>query len=360
MHPATSTALCLNLSLAACAGAQHVSDGTATSTPRAHVGPVSGLCTLRGELFSCSQSGVFVGGPRNLRALKTLSFRPCAIAAQSLERALLVAGGSPGASGEIALVRPGNIVKRITVSRDLVYDVDVAPDGLTAALACADGRVLRVDLPMLNNARELHAHTAACRAVAFSPDGTSLASGGLDGNLFVRSPDGSGPSTANQDHTAGIECLAYSADGHQLASGARDAKVRLHDSSDRRLIRTYQRLGAPVTAVCYHPRCAAFFVGLRDGRVLRLDPAQALTTEWHHFGVPVRALVPWQGGLAVGVSGQVEWLAPLNSLQQTNLAAASAPATLGGSCLVKGGPASRATAVPQSRRPPTSSLATFY
>jgi WD40 repeat protein len=68
-------------------------------------------------------------------------------------------------------------------------------------------------------------------ALAFHPHGDTLAgSGGLDGSVQLWNP-ASGQSTGLIGHTLGIEAVAFSPDGHTLASGTRDGVVRLWDSA---------------------------------------------------------------------------------------------------------------------------------
>src|ERR1700685_3748076 len=76
----------------------------------------------------------------------------------------------------------------------------------------------------------LSGHELRVCDIAFSPDGTQIASGSLD--LTVRVWDVSsgvlllGPL---QGHTGHILSVAYSANGRQIASGSRDSTVRIWD-----------------------------------------------------------------------------------------------------------------------------------
>jgi len=241
------------------------------AAPRAHVGPVTGRASAGGRTFTCSQAGLFVDDGDGLRLLCVPGLRPFALAAG--DGGLLVGGGVPAQSGELALCSlDGRVQRRARVADDLVYGVALARGGEGAAAACADGRVLRVLLPDLA-AAERWRHGGAALAVAFAPDGALLASGGVDGIVLVGAPTGDDAPRPLADHTAAVTCLCWSADGQRLASGARDGKVRLHDR-DGRLLYTWQRLGGPVEDVAFTAAALQCTVGGSPGA-----PARGLTLE---------------------------------------------------------------------------------
>jgi ribosome assembly protein 4 len=73
-------------------------------------------------------------------------------------------------------------------------------------------------------------HTEAILSVAFSPDGTQLASG--SGDTTVRLWDiltGTPYGTLDKVHTHWIQCIAWSPDGQWLISGSMDNMVQIWD-----------------------------------------------------------------------------------------------------------------------------------
>jgi hypothetical protein len=83
--------------------------------------------------------------------------------------------------------------------------------------------------------RKLELHPGGATAVAWSPDGRVIASGGIDGVVEVWGPD-RGDIRAEFRHNApgaagAVTCLAFSPDGRLLASGGADKVIRLFDVS---------------------------------------------------------------------------------------------------------------------------------
>ncbi|MBA8924375.1 WD40 repeat protein [Kutzneria viridogrisea] len=126
--------------------------------------------------------------------------------------------------GQAAQLRPGN--PALSAQLDLAaYRLDPTPDARDAVLSAFTAPY----------ASGLVGHTGMVRAVAYSPDGHTLASG--DDVKSVRlwrvaDPDHPQQLAVLPEATAGIAALAWSADGHLLAVGANDGSVRLWEVTD--------------------------------------------------------------------------------------------------------------------------------
>lgn len=104
----------------------------------------------------------------------------------------------------------------------------LSPDGSLIAFAHVSGaiRVYGWENGRYNLLHEINnAHSGSVNALAFSPDGSLLVSGGDDGLIvFWRVADGV-QLQVFEGHDAGVEAVAFSANGHIVASGGADGAL---------------------------------------------------------------------------------------------------------------------------------------
>ena len=78
-------------------------------------------------------------------------------------------------------------------------------------------------------------HGYAVRAVAFSPDGTRVATGSDDGSARVFDA-ATGAELCRLDHDGGVHAVAFSPDGTRVATGSGDRSARVWVVDRSRLI----------------------------------------------------------------------------------------------------------------------------
>ena len=113
-----------------------------------------------------------------------------------------------------------------------VVAVAFSPDGTRLASAGADRTVRVWDAAAGTLLFQLDGHPKEVSAVAFSPDGSRLASACGDGVVRVwRASDGN-LLTQLDGHTGRANAVAFSPDGTRVASGGNDRAVRVWDAAD--------------------------------------------------------------------------------------------------------------------------------
>lgn len=164
------------------------------------------------------------------------------------------------------------------LGRGVVRDVQWSPDGTTLGIATTLGAWLQAADPAAEP--RLIEGQSGTSAIAFSPDGGTLASGGDDGSvLLVDRADATERQRADR-HIYAIGALGYSADGTWLASADASGVVRVWQADRLREHAVFQASGVP-WAVALNGDGSAVAVSTRAGvEVWRVDGGNAPVARW--------------------------------------------------------------------------------
>ncbi|KAJ5899031.1 hypothetical protein N7495_003775 [Penicillium taxi] len=188
---------------------------------------------------------------------------------------------------------------------DSVLSIAWSPDGTRLASGSMDDTVRIWDLATGQSVSTLEGHRGLVRSIAWSPDGTRLASGSMDDTVRIWDlATGQSVSTL-EGHRGLVRSIAWSPDGTRLASGSIDNTVRIWDPATGQSVSTLEGHSDSVESIAWSPDGTRLASGSYDNTVRIWDPAtgQSVSTlEGHSDSVSSIAWSPDGTRLASGSS----------------------------------------------------------
>jgi WD40 repeat protein len=189
------------------------------------------------------------------------------------------AGDAVVAAGyhELTIWNPadGSLVRRIANLPQRIHAIRWHPDGKHLVVAGGSpgrvGEVRVVNYETGEISRVLPRSSDVILDIAFSPDGTRLATAGADAmiRIYDMTTDGASAPQVYSSHSDWVYSIAWSADGKRLASASRDKTAKFFDIEKSELLLTYSGHAAPVRGVSFSPNGSEVYSVGADHKVQR-------------------------------------------------------------------------------------------
>ena len=204
----------------------------------------------------------------------------------------VIASGSRNGKIHLWDSNTGAFLNNFTAHTDRISGLAFSPDGST--LASGGGYVDHtVRLWNPKTGEHLHSftgHSSTIESLAFSPDGNTLASGGGHSDHTVRLWN---PKTGEHlhtltGHTREVTGVAFSSDSSTIASGSRDKTVRVWDVKTGDHLRTLTDHPGQVVSIAFHPVDDTIAVGAtgNSSEIVRLWNSKTGTHTRSFTGIP--------------------------------------------------------------------------
>ncbi|KAI7205061.1 WD40 repeat-like protein [Hortaea werneckii] len=176
-----------------------------------------------------------------------------------------------------------------------VYAVAFSPDGKTVASGSYDRTVRLWDAATGEERQKLEGHDGQVNAVAFSPDGKTVASGSNDRTVRLWDAATGEERQKLEGHDYSVNAVAFSPDGKTVASGSSNKTIRLWDAATGEERQKLEGHDDKVNAVTFSPDGKTVASGSNDRTVRLWDAATGVERQklkGHDYRVKAVAFSP--------------------------------------------------------------------
>jgi len=233
----------------------------------------------------------------SLVSISTNLFGKVTVLAFSANSLQLVSGCEAG-SNVVTSVPNGSFVATLPA-----YNTAVEPAAVTSAAfsakgmmasGCEDSTVCVYGSSwnlLWTSINAANAHQTNVTAVAFSPDGSLLATASLDQTIKIWSTANWACLLTMSGHTNGVSSVAFSPDGQKIVSGSVDGTVKIWDRASGNCLVTIPAQALPVTATLFSMDSSLVISGGDDGTVRLFSAADGSVAGT--LAVRIISSAPW-------------------------------------------------------------------
>ena len=157
-----------------------------------------------------------------------------------------------------------------------ISSVAFSSDGTKIASGSSDSTIRLWDLASGKELSVLRGHESEVVSVAFSPDGKTLASGSDDKSIRIWDIASAKELSVLRGHKSGVTSVAFGSDGTKLASGSYDKSIRLWDIASAKELSMLAGHESLVTSIAFSPAGRELASSGGDGTIRLWDIAATL------------------------------------------------------------------------------------
>ncbi|MDB6025247.1 MAG: pknB 19 [Verrucomicrobiales bacterium] len=198
----------------------------------------------------------------------------------------------------------GSIAKEFSGESASVVALAWSPDGTQLASIGRDDGAMKIWEAFTGKlVQHFRGHLQGCRAVVWQPNGLQIATASLDGTVKLWNPGANNPSL-RRIQTASITSVAWHPDGGTLATGSKDGTVRIWDAVGTNSSRLVEHHDRWVWQVAWNPDGKRLASGGGDG-FIKLCHAETGLEIWSMkaFTNSVRTIAWNSDGTRLAASG---------------------------------------------------------
>jgi WD40 repeat protein len=174
---------------------------------------------------------------------------------------------------------------KLTAHTASVGDIAFSPDGSRLASASYDQTAIVWDLMTGTVFHTLKGHMGAVMSVDFSPDGVHVATGSGDGLVKIWSAVSGHALASMNGHGESVNVVAYSPRGDLLASGSGDCFVRIWDPTTHAALHSIET-SSEVRSMTFSADGLSIVAGGYNGSVVVYAPTAEVRHEYYLHSKP--------------------------------------------------------------------------